>query len=177
MTIRVTEEDFDMSIEIAQLRAAHPEVGAIVAFVGLVRDMNDDAAVAAMTLEHYPGMTERTIQTIVDQARTRWPLSATLVIHRVGTLQRQEQIVLVAVASVHRAEAFAACEYIMDHLKTCVPFWKKERTIDSARWVDARPKDASALAKWQVTPVQVRPEPTQEAPSVAGSVTDGAGTI
>lgn len=149
MTIRIAEEDFDLSTEIAHLRAAHPQVGAVVAFVGTVRDMNDGRAVSAMTLEHYPGMTERSIQIIVDQATSRWPLAATLVIHRIGTLQPQAQIVLVAVATAHRGDAFAACEYIMDYLKTQAPFWKREQTPEGARWLDARTTDERALAKWQ----------------------------
>lgn len=151
MTIRITEHDFDLSTEIALLRASQPRIGAVVAFVGTVRDMNDGATVSAMTLEHYPGMTEQSIQAIVEQAAARWPLSATLVIHRVGVLQPQEQIVLVAVAAAHRGEAFAACEFIMDYLKTWAPFWKKEYTPEGVRWVDARTMDENALAKWQET--------------------------
>ena len=149
MTIRICEQDFDLTTEIARLRAARPEVGAVVAFIGTVRDMNDGLPVAEMVLEHYPGITEKSIQTIVDQARLRWPLFETLVIHRVGPLQPQDQIVLVAVSAAHRGEAFAACEFIMDYLKTEAPFWKKEQTSLGARWVDARVTDDAALAKWQ----------------------------
>ena len=150
MTIRISEEDFDLGIEVATLRAGQPQVGAVVAFVGTVRDMNDGARVAAMTLEHYPGMTERSIQAIVDQASQRWQLFGTRVIHRVGPLLPQDQIVLVAVSAAHRGEAFAACEFIMDYLKTEAPFWKKEDTPAGARWVDARTTDDAALAKWQI---------------------------
>ena len=149
MTIRITEADFDLTTEIAALRAGQPQVGAVVAFVGTVRDMNDGAQVAEMALEHYPGMTEKSIQAIIDQAQARWPFFRALVIHRIGPLQPQEQIVLVAVTAAHRGEAFAACEFIMDYLKTEAPFWKKEQTPDGARWVDARAVDDAALVKWQ----------------------------
>ena len=115
---------------------------------GTVRDMNEGLDVAAMELEHYPGMTEKSIEAIVEQARGRWPLSGALVIHRVGPLLPQEQIVLVAVSSAHRGEAFAACEFIIDYLKTEAPFWKKEDTPEGARWVDARDSDETALDKW-----------------------------
>lgn len=146
--VRVQQEDFDLSAEVAALRAADPRVGAVVTFVGTVRDMNDGASVAEMELEHYPGMTERALADIVEQAKTRWPLYNALVIHRVGPLQPMEQIVLVAVSSAHRGEAFAACEFIIDYLKTEAPFWKKELTPAGARWVDARVTDDVALAKW-----------------------------
>ncbi len=149
MTIRISEDDFDLGAEVAALRAGQPQVGAVVAFVGTVRDMNDGAQVAAMTLEHYPGMTEKSIQAIVEQACRRWRLFGTRVIHRIGPLLPQEQIVLVAVTAAHRGEAFAACEFIMDYLKTEAPFWKKEDTPAGARWVDARVSDDAALAKWQ----------------------------
>ena len=149
MTIRISEQDFDLGAEVAALRAGNPQVGAVVAFVGTVRDINDGAQVAAMTLEHYPGMTEKSIQAIVDQACQRWQLSGTRVIHRIGPLLPQDQIVLVAVTASHRGEAFAACEFIMDYLKTEAPFWKKEQTPAGARWVDARATDDTALHKWQ----------------------------
>jgi molybdopterin synthase catalytic subunit len=149
MTIRITPDDFDLSTEVAALRAGQPEVGAVVAFIGTVRDLNDGAAVAEMALEHYPGMTEKSIQAIVDQACVRWSLLGTRVIHRIGALLPQEQIVLVAVSAAHRGEAFAACEFIMDYLKTEAPFWKKEQTPAGARWVDARATDDHALQKWQ----------------------------
>ncbi|MGZ9043820.1 MAG: molybdopterin synthase catalytic subunit MoaE [Telluria sp.] len=146
--VRVQAQDFDLSAEVAALRAQNPRVGAVVAFVGTVRDMNDGASVSAMELEHYPGMTEAALAGIVEQAGARWPLAGALVIHRVGPLLPQEQIVLVAVASAHRGEAFDACEFIIDYLKTEAPFWKKEQTPDGARWVDARESDDTATAKW-----------------------------
>jgi molybdopterin synthase catalytic subunit len=146
--VRVQAEDFDLSTEVARLRAHDPSVGAIVTFVGTVRDMNDGASVAAMELEHYPGMTEQALERIVAQAKARWPLAAALVIHRVGPLLPMEQIVLVACSAAHRGEAFAACEFIIDYLKTEAPFWKKEQTPAGARWVDARVTDQSAMAKW-----------------------------
>ena len=147
-SVRVQEQDFDLSTEVAQLRAAQPGVGAIVSFVGTVRDLNEGASVAEMELEHYPGMTEQSIQTIIDQARARWDIFGALVIHRVGPLKPMEQIVLVAVTSAHRGEAFAACEFIIDYLKTEAPFWKKEQTPEGGRWVDARVSDDAALQKW-----------------------------
>lgn len=150
--VRIQEADFDLSTELAQLRAAQPGVGAIVSFVGTVRDLNEGASVAEMALEHYPGMTEQAIQTIIEQARARWELFGALVIHRVGPLLPMEQIVLVAVTSAHRGEAFAACEFIIDFLKTEAPFWKKEQTPDGARWVDARVSDDVALEKWAIRP-------------------------
>jgi molybdopterin synthase catalytic subunit len=148
MAVRVQQEDFDLSTEVAALRAGDARVGAVVAFVGTVRDMNDGASVAELELEHYPGMTERALRDIVDQAKARWPLHGVLVIHRVGPMAPLEQIVLVACTSAHRGEAFAACEFIMDYLKTAAPFWKKEQTPDGARWVDARSADDEALRKW-----------------------------
>jgi molybdopterin synthase catalytic subunit len=147
-TVRVQAEDFDLTTEIAALRSMDPRVGAIVSFVGTVRDMNEGASVAEMELEHYPGMTERAIGKIVGQACARWPLFGAVVIHRVGPLQPMEQIVLVACSAAHRGEAFAACEFIIDYLKTEAPFWKKEQTPDGARWVDARATDDIALEKW-----------------------------
>jgi molybdopterin synthase catalytic subunit len=146
--VRVQAGDFDLGLEVARLRAGDARVGGVVTFVGTVRDMNDGASVAEMELEHYPGMTERALEEIVEQARTRWPLFGALVIHRVGPLKPLDQIVLVAVSAAHRGEAFAACEFIIDYLKTDAPFWKKEQTPDGARWVDARLTDDSARAKW-----------------------------
>lgn len=146
--VRVQTQDFDLSAEVAALRADNPRVGAVVTFVGTVRDMNDGASVSAMELEHYPGMTEQALENIVEQACARWPLAGALVIHRVGPLLPQEQIVLVAVSSAHRGEAFDACEFIIDYLKTDAPFWKKEQTPEGARWVDARESDDTATAKW-----------------------------
>jgi len=147
-SIRVQEKDFDISAEIAALRKGDPRVGAVVTFLGTVRDMNDGNQVKGMTLEHYPGMTEKALQEILDQAKTRWDIYQTLVIHRVGPLLPEDQIVLVAVTSAHRGEAFAACEFIMDYLKTAAPFWKKEDTPQGARWVDARVTDDAAMARW-----------------------------
>lgn len=146
--VRVQTEDFDLGAELARLRAGQPGVGAVVSFVGTVRDMNDGRAVSEMELEHYPGMTEKALADIVEQANARWPLLGALVIHRVGPLLPLEQIVLVACGAAHRGEAFAACEFIIDYLKTDAPFWKKEQTPDGARWVDARDSDDSAKAKW-----------------------------
>jgi len=148
--IRVQTEDFDLSREIERLREGDGRVGAVVSFVGTVRDLNEGATVSEMELEHYPGMTEKALEDIVAQARSRWALFGVLVLHRVGPLQPLDQIVLVACASAHRGEAFAACEFIMDYLKTDAPFWKKEQTPQGARWVDARASDDSAKAKWVV---------------------------
>jgi molybdopterin synthase catalytic subunit len=150
MTIRVQTQDFDLGAEIAQLRAGDARVGAVVSFVGTVRDINDGVGVSEMELEHYPGMTETALQDIVAQARSRWNIFDALVIHRVGPLRPLDQIVLVAVTSAHRGDAFAACEFIMDYLKTQAPFWKKEQTPQGARWVDARITDDHALTKWDM---------------------------
>lgn len=153
MSISVQTEDFDLGAELLTLRRGKPGIGAIVSFVGTVRDMNEGSSVAEMELEHYPGMTEKSLHDIVGQAQGRWNLMGVRVIHRVGPLKPQDQIVLVIVASPHRGEAFAACEFIMDYLKTEAPFWKKEQTPEGARWVDARASDDEALAKW-VEPAQ-----------------------
>ena len=147
--IRIQGADFDLTTEVKALRKDDPRVGAVVTFVGTVRDMNDGSQVKGMTLEHYPGMTEKSLEEIIQQARGRWDLYGTLVIHRVGPLLPQDQIVLVAVTSAHRGEAFAACEFIMDYLKTAAPFWKKEETPEGARWVDARVTDDAAMARWE----------------------------
>jgi molybdopterin synthase catalytic subunit len=147
--IRIQESDFDLTTEVKALRKNDPRVGAIVTFVGTVRDLNDGSEVTGMTLEHYPGMTEKALEEIITQARVRWDLYKTLVIHRVGPLLPEDQIVLVAVTSAHRREAFAACEFIMDYLKTAAPFWKKEETPEGARWVDARVTDDAAIARWK----------------------------
>jgi molybdopterin synthase catalytic subunit len=148
-SIRIQEKDFDVSAEIAALRKGDPRVGAVVTFLGTVRDMNDGSSVKGMTLEHYPGMTEKALQEILDQAKSRWDLYQTLVIHRVGLLLPEDQIVMVAVTSAHRGEAFAACEFIMDYLKTAAPFWKKEDTPEGGRWVDARVTDETAMSRWE----------------------------
>jgi molybdopterin synthase catalytic subunit len=149
MAVRVQSADFDGNAEIAALRLANPRIGAVVSFLGTVRDLNDGQAVSAMELEHYPGMTEKALEAIVAQARTRWDIIDALVIHRVGPMKPLEQIVLVAVAAAHRGEAFRACEFIIDYLKMEAPFWKKEQTPEGARWVDARVSDDAALQKWK----------------------------
>ena len=147
--IRIQEQDFDLTTEVKALRKDDPRVGAVVTFVGTVRDINDGSQVKGMTLEHYPGMTEKSLEEIIKQARARWDLYKTLVIHRVGPLLPEDQIVLVAVTSAHRGEAFAACEFIMDYLKTAAPFWKKEETPEGSKWVDARVTDDAAMARWK----------------------------
>ena len=147
--IAVQTADFDVSDELRQLRAADARIGAVCSFVGTVRDRNDGSAVASMELEHYPGMTEKSIAEIVEAARLRFDIFGARIIHRVGLLQPQDQIVLVAVSSAHRGESFQACEYLMDYLKSLAPFWKKEQTPDGARWVDARVSDEAALARWE----------------------------
>src|SRR5262249_55971905 len=147
----VQREDFDAGAEIARLRGVDPKVGAVAAFIGVARDVNDGAAIATLTLEHYPGMTEKALEDICDQARQRWQLADVLVVHRLGELRPTDQIVLVAVTSSHRGEAFAACEFIMDYLKTEAPFWKKESTPAGARWVDARASDDHARERWKAT--------------------------
>lgn len=150
MPVRVQTQDFDLGAEIAALRAGDPRVGAVASFVGTVRDVNDGSGVSTLTLEHYPGMTEKSLEDICAQAKARWNILDTLVVHRVGALRPLDQIVLVAVTSAHRGEAFAACEFIMDYLKTQAPFWKKERTAHGAQWVDARVSDDAALARWGI---------------------------
>lgn len=148
-SIRIQEKDFDVSAELAALRKGDPRVGAVVTFLGTVRDMNDGSSVKGMTLEHYSGMTEKALQEILYQAKSRWDLYQTLVIHRVGLLLPEDQIVMVAVTSAHRGEAFAACEFIIDYLKTAAPFWKKEDTPEGGRWVDARVTDETAMSRWE----------------------------
>ncbi|ALL65086.1 Molybdenum cofactor biosynthesis protein MoaE [Paraburkholderia caribensis MBA4] len=148
MTVRVQTEDFDLSTEVAALRAQNPKVGAVACFVGTVRDINEGETVQAMELEHYPGMTEKSLEAIVEAARERWPGTEVLIVHRVGKLMPLDQIVLVATTSKHRGNAFASCEFVMDYLKTQAPFWKKEKTASGERWVDARVADDEALARW-----------------------------
>jgi molybdopterin synthase catalytic subunit len=148
MPVRVQSEDFDIGAEIARLRAGNPSVGAIASFVGTVRDTNDDERVGAMTLEHYPGMTEKALEAIVEEAKRRWQVIDATVVHRVGELKPLDQIVLVVVVGAHRGEAFAACEFIMDYLKTRAPFWKKEQTPHGARWVEARASDDESAQRW-----------------------------
>ena len=149
MTVKVQSQDFDISTEIANLRAADKRVGAVVSFVGTVRDINDNAAVSTLTLEHYPGMTEASLAAIIKRACARFDIYDCLIIHRFGELLPCDQIVLVVVSSAHRGDAFAACEFVMDYLKTEAPFWKKEQTPQGARWVDARTSDDAAAARWQ----------------------------
>ena len=148
MAVRVQTEDFDLGAEVAILRRGNPKVGAIASFVGVVRDLNEGADVAEMTLEHYPGMTEKALEKIVGEAKARWDIYDVLVVHRVGTLKPTDQIVLVVVASAHRGEAFQACEFLMDFLKTRAPFWKKEKTPEGGRWVEARTTDDAAAERW-----------------------------
>lgn len=148
MSVRIQTEDFDLSTEINQLRAGNPRVGAVATFIGTVRDQNDGASVSVMTLEHYPGMTERSLEEIIQKAKVRWDIFDVLIIHRIGPLDIEDQIVLVAVTGAHRGEVFAACEFVMDYLKTLAPFWKKEVTSKGERWVDARLSDDEALKKW-----------------------------
>ena len=148
MTVRVQTQDFDAGLELAQLRRARKDVGAVVSFIGQVRDFNDGDTVSQLSLEHYPGMTEKSLAAIVAQAKSRWDIVDTLIIHRVGSLQPLDQIVLVAVSGAHRGEAFKACEFIMDALKTEAPFWKKEVTASGERWLEAKESDDVARERW-----------------------------
>ncbi|WKB53632.1 molybdopterin synthase catalytic subunit MoaE [Eleftheria terrae] len=148
--VSIQAEDFDLSAEVARLRAGDAGVGAVVSFVGTVRDVSEGAGVSRMELEHYPGMTEKAIEAMIDAALQRFRIHAARVVHRVGPLAPGDQIVLVAVTSAHRGEAFQACEFLMDYLKTQAPFWKKEHTPDGARWVDARSADDAALQRWGI---------------------------
>ena len=149
MSVRVQHEDFDAGAEIARLRRCDPGIGAVAAFIGQVRDINDGATVGTLKLEHYPGMTEKSLAAIIERARARWDFFDALIIHRVGQLEPLDQIVMVAVAGSHRGECFAACEFIMDYLKTEAPFWKKEQTPEGERWVDARVSDDAARQRWE----------------------------
>lgn len=148
--VAIQTGDFDVAAEIAALRRDDPGVGAVCSFIGTVRDRNDGSAVSAMELEHYPGMTEKAIEEMIDEALRRFDIRAARVIHRVGPLQVQDQIVLVLVTSAHRGESFRACEFLMDYLKTQAPFWKKESTPEGERWVDARVADDEALKRWGI---------------------------
>ena len=152
MTARVSIQsgDFNLADEIAALRANDKRVGAVCSFIGTVRDRNDGQSISSMELEHYPGMTEKAIEAMIDEAFVRFDIYAARVIHRVGLLQPLDQVVMVAVTSSHRGESFRACEFLMDYLKTQAPFWKKEQTADGARWVDARVTDDAALARWGI---------------------------
>ena len=151
MGVRVQEEAFDVGRELAALTAGRVDVGAVASFVGLVRDRNDGQGISAITLEHYPGMTQSALEDIVEQAKSRWDLLDVLVVHRYGRLVPGDSIVLVLVSSAHRGEAFSACEFVMDFLKTNAPFWKKEVTPDGARWVEARESDAAAVQRWDAS--------------------------
>ncbi len=148
--ISIQTEDFNLTEEVAALRAGNARVGAVCAFVGTVRDLSEGQSVGSLELEHYPGMTEKSIESMVGQALIRFELLGVRIIHRVGVLLPQDQIVLVAVTSAHRGESFQACEFLMDYLKTQAPFWKKEQTPEGARWVDARVADDAALARWGI---------------------------
>jgi molybdopterin synthase catalytic subunit len=148
VAVRVQMGDFDVGAEMSAMRHGNPKIGAIASFVGVVRDLNEGADVAEMTLEHYPGMTEKALEEIVGEAKARWDIYDALVVHRLGTLRPTDQIVLVVVASAHRGEAFQACEFLMDYLKTRAPFWKKEKTPEGGRWVEARAADETAADRW-----------------------------
>ena len=152
MTARVSiqAEDFSLAMEVDALRKNDKRVGAVCTFTGTVRDRNDGLSVSSMELEHYPGMTEKAIEAMIDEALNRFDIFGARVVHRVGVLQPLDQVVMVAVTSAHRGESFKACEFLMDYLKTQAPFWKKEQTPEGARWVDARVTDDAALAKWGI---------------------------
>ena len=152
MTSRVSiqSEDFNLAVEVEKLHQSDKRIGAICTFTGIVRDRNDGLNVSSMELEHYPGMTEKAIEAMIDEAHKRFDIYGARVVHRVGLLQPLDQVVMVAVTSAHRGESFKACEFLMDYLKTQAPFWKKEQTPDGARWVDARVTDDAALAKWGI---------------------------
>ena len=152
MTARVSIQtaDFNLSQEVQQLRAGDKRVGAVCTFTGTVRDRNDGLNVSSMELEHYPGMTEKAIESMIDEALVRFDIFGARVVHRIGVLQPLDQVVMVAVTSAHRGTSFQACEFLMDYLKTQAPFWKKEQTPHGARWVDARVSDDVALAKWGI---------------------------
>ncbi|GLC92394.1 molybdopterin converting factor subunit 2 [Cupriavidus sp. TA19] len=164
MSVRVQREDFDLGAEVAALRAGNPQVGAVASFIGTVRDVSEGSAVSAMELEHYPGMTEKALAQIEAAASARWELLGVTIIHRVGPLLPLDQIVLVAVASKHRGNAFAACEFIMDYLKSEAPFWKKEETPEGARWVDARVTDEDALKRWGIASINASGEVSEDKP-------------
>lgn len=162
MSVRVQLEDFDLGAEVAALRAGNPGVGAVASFIGTVRDVSDGTRVSTMELEHYPGMTEKALEQIEMAARQRWDLLGVTIVHRVGLLQPLDQIVLVAVSSAHRGNAFAACEFIMDYLKSEAPFWKKEATPEGARWVDARVSDDAALRRWGIESFNAEASPESD---------------
>ncbi|MBR9911051.1 MAG: molybdopterin synthase catalytic subunit MoaE [Gammaproteobacteria bacterium] len=147
--ISIQQADFSLQQEYEALRADCPTIGAIVTFTGLMRDFNQGDDIQGLFLEHYPGMTEKSLADICSQARDRWPVEQIRIIHRIGELRPSDQIVFVGVSGQHRGEAFAACEFIMDYLKTRAPFWKREITRDGSRWVDARDSDTDAAERWQ----------------------------
>jgi molybdopterin synthase catalytic subunit len=151
LRVAIQSQDFNLADEVATLRAGDRRVGAVCSFIGTVRDRNDGSDVSTLELEHYPGMTEKAIEAMLDEAHRRFDIFACRVVHRIGVLQPLDQIVLVAVSSSHRGESFQACEFIMDYLKTQAPFWKKEQTPQGARWVDARVADDAALQRWGIT--------------------------
>jgi molybdopterin synthase catalytic subunit len=157
-SVSIQTQDFDVSHELAALRSGDARVGAVCSFLGTVRERNDGSSVASMELEHYPGMTEKSISAMMDEAKKRFDIFAARVIHRVGLLHPEDQIVFVAVTSAHRGESFKACEFLMDYLKTQAPFWKKEVTPEGARWVDARVSDDQALARWGIEATNTTPQ-------------------
>ena len=148
--VSIQTEDFNLAIEVEALRQNDKRVGAICTFTGTVRDRNDGLSIKSMELEHYPGMTEKAIEAMIDEASVRFNIFGARIVHRVGLLQPLDQVVMVAVTSAHRGESFKACEFLMDYLKTQAPFWKKEQTPEGARWVDARVTDDAALARWGI---------------------------
>ena len=152
MTARVSiqTEDFNLAVEVERLKKSDKRIGAVCTFTGTVRDRNDGLSISSMALEHYPGMTEKAIDAMIDEAMVRFDIFGARIVHRVGLLQPLDQVVMVAVTSAHRGESFKACEFLMDYLKTQAPFWKKEQTPEGARWVDARVTDDAALAKWGI---------------------------
>ena len=163
--VSIRSDDFDLGAEIAALRQGDGGVGAVAAFIGTVRDRNDGVAVQTLELEHYPGMTEAAIEAMIDEAMRRFGIRAARVVHRIGVLAPSAQIVLVAVTSAHRGQAFQACEFLMDYLKTQAPFWKKEIGPEGARWVDARVGDDAALARWGIAAGNAQEDRTGDAPA------------
>ncbi len=151
MRVSIQTEDFDVGAEIAALRANDKRVGAVCTFVGTVRDRNDGQTISTLELEHYPGMTEKSIEAMIDEAHNRFDIYAARVVHRIGLMYPLDQIVLVVVSSAHRGQSFQACEFLMDYLKTQAPFWKKEKTPEGERWVDARVSDDQALKRWGIS--------------------------
>ena len=148
MNISIQETDFDLAAELATLRARSAETGALVSFVGLVRDFSEDEKIEEIHLEHYPGMCEKALEKIVAEAKSRWHILGVRVIHRIGRLLPNEQIVLVAVSSTHRADAFAGCEFIIDYLKTAAPFWKREQTAHDSHWIETKESDEQRTLRW-----------------------------